>query len=606
MDAITTIEMKVPDWVQEVLSGFENGAVSHNEVEISDALRRVGDTHKDMTREESKGYHAEWAAFMFIERPDGDSVWGTYFAPMGSWTQEDGTDFYSPDVKNLDAEVLAYWENRAKSVHDPVMRARYADLVWDLESVITKGRRQYEYAVIAIDAYLEAIEKQLCPMDIEGVGWLRRALDLSLSISDKERQKRVVDSMLTFYEKVVDPHHIGVWIFPFDFLYDKQGLLSAEQETRVIADLEAMLLKTTSEGKDFDPFGAQAAAERLAQHYERRCDKPSVQRVIKAYGQAFARISRDASPMLAMAWLQPVVERYEQEGMKQEAEQLQIMSAAKGRNISEDLKQVSVKAEINQEDVDKLVEHLIGSGNLKTSLRRVADYFIPKADDARQLLESMRANTPLLSIIPVVVVDNDGRPSAKIGSIDEDLEGRLHQQLGQTISFYQPFLTHALEKLREQYAPTVEDILNVLYESPLFIENRRDLIREGLVAYERRDYVKAIHVLVPQVEQTLRNLLVLLRIPPEKTVKRHPGIMDVKSMNDVLGDERVQQVLTENLWRYLAVLYIDRRGGLNLRNDLAHGLVGANAFNRYIADRVFHSLLALTLLRAQQDKQKRE
>jgi lysyl-tRNA synthetase class 1 len=84
-------------------------------------------------------------------------------------------------------------------------------------------------------------------------------------------------------------------------------------------------------------------------------------------------------------------------------------------------------------------------------------------------------------------------------------------------------------------------------------------------------------------------------IPPHKSVPRHPGITDVKNMNDALGDSRVQEVLTENLWRYLTVLYIDRRG-LNLRNDLAHGLVSAEAFNQPIADSLFHSLLALSLM----------
>ena len=58
------------------------------------------------------------------------------------------------------------------------------------------------------------------------------------------------------------------------------------------------------------------------------------------------------------------------------------------------------------------------------------------------------------------------------------------------------------------------------------------------------------------------------------------------------------QVLTEDLWRYLSVLYIDRKGGMNLRNDLAHGLASAESFSRPIADRVFHSLLALSLIRA--------
>jgi hypothetical protein len=42
-------------------------------------------------------------------------------------------------------------------------------------------------------------------------------------------------------------------------------------------------------------------------------------------------------------------------------------------------------------------------------------------------------------------------------------------------------------------------------------------------------------------------------------------------------------------------LYIDRRG-MNLRNDLAHGLVPIEAFNQSVADRVFHSLLVLSLL----------
>jgi lysyl-tRNA synthetase class 1 len=85
-------------------------------------------------------------------------------------------------------------------------------------------------------------------------------------------------------------------------------------------------------------------------------------------------------------------------------------------------------------------------------------------------------------------------------------------------------------------------------------------------------------------------------IPPQKSVPRHPGITDVKNMNDALGDPRVQAVLTENVWMYLTVLYIDRRG-MNLRNDLAHGLVSVRAFNQSVADRVFHSLLVLSLLR---------
>jgi len=598
METVTSIEMRIPDWVRQVLSDFEKRTAPHNEVQIADALDILRKGQGDLSDEDWKGYLAERSAFSFLERASEDSVWDTYFAPMATATRDDGTELRVPDIQDLDSADVAHWEKRATSVKNPIMRARYADLVWDLERVITKGRRQYQYAQIAVDAYIEATEKQLYTMDIEGFVWLRRALGLSLCIEDKVRQKRVVDSIFALYDKVLDPRHIGVWVFPFDCLYDNKVSLTPEHEARLITDLETMLLRTSGKAaaEEFDPFGAQAAAERLARHYNRQNDRSNVQRVVKAYGQAFEKISRDASPMLAMAWLQPVVERYEQEGLREEAEQLQVLSAEKGKNVGDDLKNFSVKSEVKRQDVDSLVEHLIGSGDLETSLCRVADYFIPKADDARRFLEKMRTETPLLSMIPIVVVESDGRPTAKIDSLDEDAEGRLHAQLAQSIGFYQPFLAHTLEKLRETYNETADDILDVLYKSPLFIESRRELLQEGLIAYQQGDYVKAIHVLVPQVEQTLRNLLALLRIPTEKTVKRHPGIMDVKNMNDVLGDERAKQSLTENLWRYLAVVYVDRRG-LNLRNNLAHGLVGPRTFCGPTADLVFHSLLALSLMR---------
>jgi hypothetical protein len=168
--------------------------------------------------------------------------------------------------------------------------------------------------------------------------------------------------------------------------------------------------------------------------------------------------------------------------------------------------------------------------------------------------------------------------------------------LTENIGFYQAILVYTLQKLRERYTPTTENILAFLCESPLFAESRGGLLRDGLLAYEQEDFVKAIHVLVPQVEQILRNFLGHLGRPTFKTVRNHPGIMDAKSMNDILGDEYMRNVLTENLWRYLEVVYIDKRG-LNVRNDLAHRLLSPNPFNRNLADRVFHTLLALSLMR---------
>jgi lysyl-tRNA synthetase class 1 len=90
--------------------------------------------------------------------------------------------------------------------------------------------------------------------------------------------------------------------------------------------------------------------------------------------------------------------------------------------------------------------------------------------------------------------------------------------------------------------------------------------------------------------------LALIKVSPNKTVRGNSGILDVKSMGNALEDGTLRTILPEDVWKYLTVLYVDRRG-INLRNDLAHGLVSYSAFNQTLSDRVFHSLLVMSLIR---------
>jgi hypothetical protein len=321
-----------------VLSRFEGKTEPFQEAEIADALRTARSGQGDIGDEDWKGFIAEWAAFLFGERRRKDGVWGTYFIPMMSAKKDDGSDFFSPDIKDLDAEVVAHWEARVKACGNPVMRARYSALVWDLKTPISTQKPSPECPRIAIDSYLEATEKKLYSIEINGIHWLERALDLSRSIKDSARSKRVVDSMFEFYDRVADHKFIGTWIFLFDDLY-AEGIATPDQETQIIANLETMLATTcdatpTDAGvyPNLDPWGAEAAATRLAQHYRRQNNKQEVQRVIRSYGGAVEQMARQVNPMMATAWLQPVIERYQQEGLKTEAENLQITAEEKGKH----------------------------------------------------------------------------------------------------------------------------------------------------------------------------------------------------------------------------------------------------------------------------------
>ncbi len=594
--------MQIPDWVRSVLDGYAVQEKPFQECEISSALNKAAKEKSDLSDQDRKCMLTEWSAFNFDGSRQRDSVWGIYFGPMMTRKRSDGVVFYSPDVKDLDAESFAHLEERATNCINPVMRARYADLAWDMKNKAIAQRPNVEFARIAIDSYLEAIEKGRYEMEMFGVEWLARALQLARSIKDEERTKRVVDVIFVFHDKVAEVGRAGTWIFLFDLLYGEK-CTNADQETRIVTQLEEMFAKVTdtkpsaSGAYSADPFAAEAAADRLLRHYHKLNDRPNAERVMKAFGATFEDMARKANPMMSSIFLPRIIERYQQEGLKEDAERAQLLAQEKGKNIAGDMKTISVESELKKEDVDNLVAKLVLPGDLDTSLTRIGVYFMPDVDAARTLLERLRTDAPFLSMIPVSFVDEEGNPTAVMGALDDDEDGRVYQQLGRSLQFLQPILGYTLKKLGEVLHPSVDDLLGFLSKSPLFASLHQKLLQDGLAAYEQGDFVKAIHVLIPQVECALRDFLGRLGVPTRKPARNHPGVNEAKNLNDILADQRMRGVLKERLSRYLTLVYVEKRGGLNLRNDVAHGLLDPAAFNQQIADYVFHSLLALSLIR---------
>jgi lysyl-tRNA synthetase class 1 len=115
-----------------------------------------------------------------------------------------------------------------------------------------------------------------------------------------------------------------------------------------------------------------------------------------------------------------------------------------------------------------------------------------------------------------------------------------------------------------------------------------------MAAFDAEDYVKCIHVLVPQVENSLRELLKILGGSETKTDDE--GAFQLKNMNDVLHEPQVRDALDENLWSFLKVLYADKRG-INLRNIVAHGIAPVEAFNCVNAGLVIQSIVLLSMIR---------
>jgi Domain of unknown function (DUF4209) len=124
-----------------------------------------------------------------------------------------------------------------------------------------------------------------------------------------------------------------------------------------------------------------------------------------------------------------------------------------------------------------------------------------------------------------------------------------------------------------------------------------ELIGEGLKRFFAGDHLGATHILLPQVECALRNLLGLLGRPTNKAVRGESGVMQERNMNEALGDPAVQSVLPEDFQRHLQIVFASRLG-FNLRNVVAHGLLPASQFSILTSLMALQGLLLMSLIEA--------
>ncbi|MCC7497089.1 MAG: DUF4209 domain-containing protein [Bryobacterales bacterium] len=590
----------VPEPTLRALAEVEGSNEKLADYELGSRLAGIHNL-EGLSPEERKGAWAESAAFNFMARiGDTPNPWDTHFGPVFSGTKNDGAPFYVPDLAEVDRDIISHWEERSTAAKHPMLRARYSDLVWDFKRTAIGENPAVAFAQRACDAYLEVVDAGIYKEPIHGVLYLQRALSVALSINDKERLSRAKQAMLALAEQIRDPRQVGTWAFVFDDLIENKRVQLDEVEVQeIIANLESCLSSCSAMGHEqFDPWAAQAAADRLAGFYERNGRKEDVHRVVRAYGTAFEQIAAKANPTLAMGWLQPVFDDYRSRGMKDDATRVQLASAEKGKDAASDLQQFKVPVEISRQEIVDFLAAMV-EGSPTDTLLRIAGQFIPKASEARAFLSEIAKEHPLLGLISVTKIA-DGHFAAKAGSIEKDPDGRLIMQLAENLALAAPFLNGALRKAIDKHGLDSERILDVLYVSPAFDPDRKDLLKSGIDAYLAGDYIKTVHVLVPQIEHSLRRVLALLGEPVGKAGRN--GTMQVKNLNDILREEAILNCLGEDLQMYLLTFLADARGQ-NLRNRITHGLAPMAQIDVQAADRLIHVLLAISLIRerAKQD-----
>jgi len=545
---------------------------------------------------------AEQIAFLvYATDHGGESAWGLYFGPMMSGLTSSGEPWESPSLRSITPEILTYWSDRARHCMHPVMRARYADLVWEVSKKVDGTRRDVTMARAAIDSYLEACELRRYDHELTRISKAQRALEISLTINDAARIDRARDLLLALDDGTADDEDAGLWGFAVDVLLDPprdRVPMSVDQVAHVIDGLEARLSRLVAgPPTQFHPMAAEAAATRLAKHYRRVGRAADKVRVLEAYGEVVKAMRSTAPPFLVAHSLELLYDLYQSFEMRPQADALNELLRSIGEESLKDMKSISVDVPLDPEAVEKYFADLL-DGSATEVLARIAASFIPERARLEAEMRAIAKEAVLFYSIPRVIKDDDGRTIARVGSLDHDSEGRLVQHIAHHLNVNIPWLHESFARGMESGLITASAIGDFLYASPLYQVKRRSIIEAGLRWYIAGEALAAIHVLIPQLEQVIRELAAAVRAPTY--APRRGGGLHLRALDELLRDEKVAAVLGPNISSYLRILLTDARGW-NLRNNVCHGLASPGMLSAPAADRILHAILVLGLFRQRDD-----
>ena len=490
-------------------------------------------------------------------------------------------DFQQPDIELFSLVV--------EEVDDLWLQARLADLVWLLASP-----RNHKYALLAIDAYRQI------PLDTET--WVRggrecweRAIKLTrmLGAGAEERIQEIEATITSVFEiaKYRDGF-LALWLA--DLL--EANYLAQGKRTDIAKKLELLARNFEVDG---DLHSARKFFAASAKWYQQAGNTAKAAEMTVLVAEDWVKeavaqkSSQQPSYMVAASFYENAIQTYRSIPRTERAvyrvderlvELHKSLSDAGTHSLSE-MRVISSPSI----DITKLIENARNAVRNKTSIDALAAFAAiyrgAQVVRTREDSERMLREHPLHALLSATHVSRDGRVIAKrpgMGSGDANPDenevviwAEMIKHYGREIDLaVRGSIWPAMEVLVLEHRLREGDFVSIAQDSPIVPKGRETLFGKALFAGYEKDFIVAIHLLIPQIENMVRWHLKSAGV--KTTNLDQDGIENENGLSTLIELPEVAQIFSEDRSFEIKALFCDPFGP-NLRNELAHGLLDNDA-----------------------------
>jgi hypothetical protein len=466
---------------------------------------------------------------------------------------------------------------------NPELQARVADILW-------VKRRDYKMAQLAVDAYLQSATMLESPQHWSPcLDRIRRAFYLSCKINYHKLE--VIDHI----EAVLDRYNGGdpLWLSArlMQMLQDagigspakyialsEKAALSAEvnrkwDKARCLWNIKALWHRMANEREN------EFAASMLANETFVKKAEESLQLETPLYSLASRHLQQ------AVAGFRSIRGTSEETvDAKSRAEEVhRLLLVYQERSINE---LIPMSEEMDITHFVLQAKDSVRGKTLKDALFALAALNAPT--NKARLREQVRQHASefiLSEMFPLLIQNSMGKVVAtQPGSInssnpEEAEKATLFKMYSDAILYQSMTIQSFVEPTREQinleHNVSIRDILLLITPSLFIPPGREYVFAKGIHAGLTGDFLTSTHVLIPQIENSIRYIMWQRGIITSGLDDR--GVQNEHNLNATLYRDEINSIFDENTLFDLRGVLVEHSGS-NLRNRMAHGLIEDHEF----------------------------
>lgn len=511
---------------------------------------------------------------LHLRENDTAETWGPRFRGP------EGRSYTASDFRGEQNGLLAGFIDK---IAHPALRARVADVVW------YNDRSQGVAAAAAIQAYCDSIESRLSGTyaprfkDIDSIFDLIPWLDRALQITATTRKRGEVSEVVrTAFEALYKRAREAGQYVAFERVA-RLGVSYALADWKNVAT-DAEGLAGARAGGDY-PMAVQGVWNLAAQGYaklgdddaKRRCQQKSVDETLRMREQVSSASAQAYWTRKAIGELRAARGFKDWIGeLRKELRELQDASLDEFGQFS-----MPLDLTLERQGTIEIFEGLTLPDVLLQFAHLAAS---PKVKDLRQEALDSRKDSFLSSLFGASYADHEGKTVAETqaGSLDgepddawlkerylQSLDIRRHQIVG-------GFIEPARCTIMTQFPLEVRHFAPIAQMSPFVPLGHEHVFALGFARLMQGDYASAAYLLIPQLENSLR--YVLLNANRETSKIKPDLLQEDRSLSGMLGSLRteLEEVFGSDIVNEIDLLF-HHKPGPQLRHEVAHGKMSAGA-----------------------------